>query len=144
MELDFDLLVDASRNGVNKTAEHDLWKAATQLDTWYFVARGTGDDAEPLIGALDGKPYLLAFTDDARAADFAKRRTMRASDARGSARDAASMQGGVLEMDIPDAVQYAHDLGQAGVEGVLFNSGGYAFQCSVPELVDRVKRYRGR
>lgn len=139
---DFDALVEMSRQGENKLGEQALWRAAVGVAEWYFVARGTGDDAEPLIGGMGGKPYILAFTDEEQAAMFAKRRAMQQSDARGSARDAASMEGATLTMDVPDALAYCADLAKAGVEGILFNSGPNAFQCSLIELADRAGRYR--
>ncbi|MDX2132909.1 MAG: hypothetical protein SFY69_12735 [Planctomycetota bacterium] len=141
MDTDFDALVEASRQGQNKMHEQALWKAAMNLPTWYFVARGAGEDAEPLLGALEGKGSLLIFTDEDRAADFAKRRLMRASDVRGASRDPASVEGQVLNMDVPDAVEYAKDLAKAGVEWALFNSGGYAFQTSLIDLGDKFTRY---
>ncbi len=143
MDQDFDLLVEASRQAANKTAEIALWKAAMTLPEWYFVARGEGDDAEPLLGALGGKGALLIFTEEDRAADFAKRRQMRASDLRGAPRDPASMAGMVLSMEPADAVAYAQDLAKAGVEWALFNSGGFAFQTSLIELGDKFRRYAG-
>ncbi|GJQ29878.1 MAG: hypothetical protein HBSAPP03_17620 [Phycisphaerae bacterium] len=144
MDQDIDALVEASQNGVNKTAEQSLWRTVLNLREWYFVARGAGDDAEPVIGALEGKSALLVFTDEERAAMFAKRRNMRASDARGSARDAGSMEGMVLTMDVPDALAYCEDLANAGVEWALFNNGGYSFQCSLIDLKGKAAQYKGR
>lgn len=144
MDQDLDALVEATNNATNKSAEQALWRVVMALPEWYFVARGTGDDAEPLIGALEGKSALLIFTDEERAAMFAKRRNMRASDARGSARDPAAMEGMVLNMDRDDALAYCEDLANAGVEWALFNSGGYAFQCSMIDVKDKADRYGGR
>ena len=144
MNQDIDALVEASQTGVSKTAEQSLWKLVINLPEWYFVARGQGDEAEPLIGALEGKSALLIFTDEERAAMFAKRRNMRASDTRGAARDAASMEGAVLNMDVSDALAYCEDLAAAGVESALFNSGGYAFQSSMIDMKDKADRYLGR
>ncbi|CAG0976482.1 hypothetical protein PHYC_01530 [Phycisphaerales bacterium] len=143
MEQDFDALVEASQVATNKTGEQNLWRATMALEAWYFVARGAGDDAEPLIGSLEGKSALLIFTDEERAAAFAKRRNMRQSDVRGAARDAASMEGEVLHMDLPDALVYCEDLSKAGVEWALFNSGGYAFQCALIDVKDKAERYGG-
>lgn len=139
---DFDALCTASLNVQNKLGEQDLWKKAINLPTWYFVARGSGDDAEPVIGTLGGGSHLLAFTDEERAANFARIRAMRASDVRGGARSPEALGGLTLEMDVPDAVEYCHDLAKAGVESVLFNSGEFQFHCSLIQLVDRFKRYR--
>jgi hypothetical protein len=142
---DFDALCTAAHNLQNKLGEQELWKVALNLPTWYFIARGTGDDAEPVIGTLNRASHLLVFTDEERAADFARMRAMRASDARGSDRSPEAIRAetaGTLEMDVPDAIAYCRDLAKAGVESALFNSGEFQFHCSLIELVDRFKRYR--
>jgi hypothetical protein len=141
---DFDTLVEASRDATNKVGEQTLWRAVFSLDVWYFVARGEGEDAEPLIGVIQGKPALLIFTEEERAAGFARARNMRRSDVRGSARDEASMAGTVLHMDREDAVEYCEQLAGHGVEWALFNSGPYAFQCPMIEMRDRARRYTPR
>jgi hypothetical protein len=140
--LDFDALCTASLNVQNKLGELELWKQAVNLPSWYFIARGSGDDAEPVIGMFNGGSHLLAFTDEDRASNFARMRALRASDARGSARSPEALSGLTLEMDVPDAVEYCRDLIKSGVESALFNSGEFQFHCSLIELVDRYKRYR--
>ena len=131
MDLDFDALVEASHSGVNKTGEQALWKAAMSLSEWYFVARNAGDDPEPLIGAVEGAPHLIAFTDEQRAQEFASRRP-----ASKVAADAP-----ILCMDVPDAVDYCKQLMETQVEGLLFNSGKYAFQAGLSRIVDMWGRY---
>jgi len=141
---DFDALCTAAQNIQNKLGEQELWKTAVALPTWYFVARETGDEAEPVIGTLDRASHLLIFTDEERAANFARMRAMRASDARGSDRSTDAIRdgtAGTLEMDVPDAIEYCRDLAKAGVESALFNSGEFQFHCSLIQLVDRYKRY---
>lgn len=128
---DFDVLAEASRDAHNKVGEQTLWKAAMALPQWYFIADQAGDDAEPLVAAVDGIPHLLAFTDEARAELFA--------------RDRARKKGGaatpVLNMDTADAAAYCKDLMQTKVDGVLFNSGKYAFQAALSKVVDMHSRY---
>lgn len=140
---DFDELVERSRMVANKLGEQALWKAALNLESWYFVGSGPEGEKAPAIGALEGRPYLLVFTDEDRAADFSRRQLMKRSDARGSGRDGEAMSGSVLNMDVPEAIEYLKELKAGGVEGALFNSGAYAFQCSLPELIDRHRRYSG-
>lgn len=132
MSDDFDALVEQSRSAVNKLGHQALWKAAMALDAWYFLGQGHGDDTEPMVAALEGRPTLLAFTDEDRAVDFAKRR--------------AQAKGGsmapILNMDIPDAVEYCKQLRDLGVDGVLFNSGAYSFDSGLTAVMDMFGRYR--
>ncbi len=123
---DFDALVEAARMGHNKTAEHELWNAAMGLSSWYFIANSSAEDAEPVVGALEGKPFILVFTEQERAADFTKRR----------AAHRGNEDTPVLEMEIPEAVAYFKSLRDAGVEGALFNSGKFSFQASMTRIMD--------
>lgn len=131
MDADFDALADAARSAVNKTGEHALWKAALSLPDWYFVADQPGDDAEPLVAAVDGVPHLLAFTDAGRAEAF--------SDSRAQKRGGAPTP--VLNMGVADAAAYCKDLMRTKVDGVLFNSGKYSFQATLSQIVDMHSRY---
>src|SRR3954463_15970883 len=111
MDTQFDALADASRSVQNKVGEQNLWKAVMALPSWWFVAKGTGEDAEPMVAAVDGRPHLLAFTSEDRAEAF----TRHLESKKGGPR------AGVLEMDTPDAVGYGQQLAEMGVETVLFN-----------------------
>ena len=87
MEPDFDALADGARSAVNKTGEHTLWKAVMALPAWYFVGDRAGDEAEPLVAAVDGEPHLLAFTDPERAGAFSRyRAAQRGGEGAGSVR----------------------------------------------------------
>lgn len=131
MQTDFDALVAASRMVHAKTGQHELWKAAFALPAWYFVAGSSEPDAEPVIGSVSGKPYVLAFTDEDRALDFSKKR--------------ASHRGGadapILHMEPQEAVEYFKALREAGVEGALFNSGISGFDSSLVDIIDMQTRY---
>jgi hypothetical protein len=131
MDHDFDALVDGARDAHSKVGEHTLWKAAMSLPCWYFVADVPGEEGEPLVGAVDGVPHLLAFTDEERAEVFSKHR--------------ASQRGGVptpvLNMDVADAVDYCKSLMETKVDGVLFNNGKYSFQAALSKIVDMHSRY---
>ena len=140
---DFEALVERSRMIANKLGEQALWKAAVGLEAWYFIGSGPEGDQAPLIGSLEGKAYLLVFTDEEKAADFLKRQQHRKSDVRGGASGGSSGAGSVLNMEVADAIEYARQLKEAGVEGALFKSGGFAFQSSLIELIDRHHRYAG-
>lgn len=131
MSDDFDGMVLAAQMGQNKMAEQALWKATFALDAWYFVADQHGDDVAPVIGALDGKPHLIAFTDETRAEVFSASR--------------AQKRGGeptpTLHMEVADAVAYCEDLREQNVDGVLFNNGGYSFHAGMSHIMDMFKRY---
>lgn len=133
MEQDFDALVEASWSAVNKLGEQALWKAATNLPMWFFVADKAGEEGEPIIAAVEGKPHVLVFTDETRAYEFAK--------AREKMKGAESP---VMSVEIEDALAYFKQLDEAGVQGALFNSGKFAFQSGFIRLTDMVHRYRGK
>lgn len=122
--MDFDALVETARMGMNKTGEFDLHKAVLSIPTWYFIAQGEGDEAEPMVGVVEGVPHVLAFTEEFRAAGYA--------DILGRQRGSSSPA--VLSMDVPDALEYFGVLAQHRVEGVAFNSGDYAFAVSFTQL----------
>ncbi len=122
--MDFDALVETARMGMNKTGETALYKAALSLPSWYFVAHGEGDEAEPMVGVVEGVPHVLAFTEEFRAAGYAD----------GLGRQRGSSAPAVLSMDVPDAMEYFDVLAQHKVEGVAFNSGDYAFAVTFTQL----------
>ena len=134
MDPDFDALADGARSAVNKTGEHTLWKAVMGLPAWYFVGDRAGDEAEPLVAAVENEPHLMAFTDPERAGAFSRyRAAQRGGDATG-----------VLNMDVPDAVEYCRALMPTKIEGVLFNHGAHSFQAGLSSVIDMYTRYTRR
>jgi hypothetical protein len=130
---ELDALAEAARSVQNKVGEQQLWKTVMGLRVWYFIAQGEGDDAEPMVASVEGRPRLLAFTDEDRAEAFARH----IEGKRGT-------RPGLLEMDVPDAVEYAQELESLDVESVLFNSGEHGFSCSMTRLREVWDRYRPR
>lgn len=129
---DFDSLALASRDAANKTGEHNLWNAVMHLPCWYFVGASTDDgDMEPLVGMMDDQPYLVAFTDEDRAADFAESR----------AAESGSEEASFMEADLPDAIEFCKALRDSGVEGVFFNADSEAFAASLSDVIDMYTRY---
>lgn len=126
-----DALAHASRNVQNKTGEQNLWKAVLTLPGWYFLAEGQGDDVEPMVARIGGRPALLAFTSEDRAEAFTNHLASKPS---GVKRD-------VLNMDIADAVEYCQQLFDMGVETIHFNSGDYGFSSGMVKLKDMMGRY---
>ena len=129
---ELDALAEAARSVQNKVGEQQLWKAVMGLRVWYFIAQGKGDDAEPMVAAVEGRPQLLAFTDEDRAEAFARH-----IEGKRGARP------GLLEMDVADAVEYAQELESLDVETILFNSGAHGFSCSMTRLREMLGRYGG-
>ena len=134
MDTPVDALAEAARSVQNKVGEQNLWKAVLGLPAWYFIAKGIGADAEPMVAAVEGRPMLLAFTEEERAEAF----TRHLESKKGPPRP------GVLEMDVPDAVDYARQLEDLGVDTILFNNGEYSFSCTMTRLKDMHGRYAPR
>lgn len=132
MSTDFDRLVAQARLAHSKAGEHELWKAAVNLDRWYLLGHGQADDLEPIFAQHEGRTHLLAFTDLERAdaqADLLEQRT--------------GSRPAVLHMDVPDAIDYLRTLDEAGlVAGVHFNNGLHAFAESLVNIIEMSKRYR--
>ncbi len=130
-DAEMDALSHAARSIQNKTGEQSLWKAVLALPAWYFIAQGEGENAEPLVAKVGGRARLLAFTSEDRAAAFG--------------RHLETHHGGgprsVLSMDVVDAVEYAQQLFEAGVETIHFNTGDYEFTSGMIALKDRLSRY---
>jgi hypothetical protein len=134
MSTEVDALAEAARSVQNKVGEQNLWRAVMKLRVWYFIAQGEGDQAEPMVASVEGRPQLLAFTDEDRAEAF----TRHLESKKGGPR------AGLLEMDVPDAVEYAKELESLDVETILFNNGEYGFSCSMTKLKDMHSRYAPR
>jgi len=131
MNHDFDALVEDSRDARNRAGYQALWKAAVGLESWFFVADQSGDDAEPIVAAFDDKPHLLVFTDEERATAF--------SEARSAKR---GMEGTpVLSMSVAEGTEYVRTLANH-VAGVLFNTGENGFAATPTAVVDAFQRYK--
>jgi len=130
-DTEVDALSQDSRNIQNKVGEQKLWKAVLALPAWYFIAEGSGQDAEPLVARVGGRPRLLAFTSEQRAEAFTRHLEAKQG----------GPQRGVLEMDIPGAVEYCQQLFEAGVDTIHFNNGDYEFSSGMIKIKDMAGRY---
>jgi len=130
-EMGFDDLVAASQTASNKNAEHEIWRRAMNLPHWFFIAAGDPNDPEPMAAKVDGRPHLIAFTDEDRAEAFAKR----------TAEKLGVQPSPVLHMEVPDAIGYCQILFELGVEGLHMNDGGFAFDAPLGQVIDMHKRY---
>lgn len=129
---DFDKLVEEATWVHHKKGEQNLWRATFALDQWYFVGHTTEDGAEPIVGMYDGRPYLIAFTDEPRATAFAQSKT-RPRQRTGPAP--------ILHMDLGDAITYCTMLIDQGVDGILFNPGRFEFHAGLSTLLDHFQRF---
>lgn len=130
MNHDFDALSLAARNAVNHTGKHELWKAALSLEEWFFIGTEHGEDAQPIVGIYEGRPHLLAFTDEDRATAFALARAAKKG----------GEPGPVLSMPPSDAVDYLVEL-REHVDGMVVNPGDNAFSSQPMALKDMRDRY---
>jgi hypothetical protein len=126
MTHDFEALALAARTVTSRAGFLALWKAAFELSDWFFVASDGGEDAYPVVGLHDGRPYLLGFTDAERAEAF--------SAARAAKRGIEPTP--VLSMAPSDAADYVADLREQ-IDGLLMNSGPHGFSIEPMALQDR-------
>ena len=123
MNPDIDALAVAARNIVNKVGEQALWEAVVALEQWYFVGVGEGEDLMPMVAMFDGRPQLIAFTDEERASEFAS--------ASGTRKGRGPLP--VLNMEPLEAVEYLVELKDV-VHGIGFNPGETGFSAEPMRL----------
>lgn len=108
----------------DQAAQGALWRAVFELEYWVFVPQGELPNLQPLVGVIDDRPMVLAFTDATRA------------------RDAAILHGIVGIEDSaellaipPDSFTEAAGQYEAlGVFGVLVNEGENGFYAPLDRL----------
>jgi hypothetical protein len=112
-----------ANTGAPKQSEQDALRSALKLEQWYFI--GAGDGAEPVIGIVDGKPHLMAFTDPESAFEMAQRRASR--------QNFAACPPPIISMPLADAIALCRRLMNVGIAGVVFNNGTKA---PMPKVLD--------
>jgi hypothetical protein len=55
----------------DQAAQSALWRAVFELEYWVFVPQGEPPNLQPVVGVIDDRPMVLAFTDATRARDAA-------------------------------------------------------------------------
>ena len=94
------------------TAQIALWRQATRLDTWFFIARGPEDRPRPYaVGAAQGPMVCLYSSAD---------RAREAAVALGVVGEGAGVP--LLGVPVPDAIDYVASFGAAGVVGVTLDN----------------------
>jgi hypothetical protein len=127
---DFDALAHAAHTGTSKVGEREFVRAALTLDAWYLIGVAPDDapdEPEPLIAAIDRAPHLLVFTDEERAAGFARARAKKRAEPEPAP---------VLHMGPADALGYMDDLRTAGVDGVHFNDGEHSVSLTLVRALE--------
>jgi hypothetical protein len=111
-ELDrLDEAVKAAPAG-DTTAQVALWRQATALEHWFFIARGSADRPRPFAVAAEQGSMICLYSSAARANEAA--RALGLLDAEGGA---ASLLG----VPMPAAIDYVASFGQSGVFGVTLD-----------------------
>ena len=94
------------------TAQVALWRQATRLRTWFFIARGEPDQPRPYaVGAAQG-PMICLYSSAGRAAEAALALGLVAA-----ADDAVPLFG----VPLPTAIDYVASFARAGVVGVTLD-----------------------
>ncbi|WP_454729211.1 hypothetical protein [Cellulosimicrobium protaetiae] len=94
------------------TAQIALWRQATRLETWFFIARGPEDRPRPYaVGAAQGPMVCLYSSAD---------RAREAAVALGVVGEGAAVP--LLAVPVPDAIDYVASFGAAGVVGVTLDN----------------------
>lgn len=113
-----------------------LWRGFLELDTWFFLTTGVADleHANPFIGIIDDRPWVMVFTDPEKAAAFA------GADPR--FRDG---QGDLVFMAIPqlEALRWILGLQEQGIAGLRINQGEFGWfapLANLPAIVAELAR----
>ena len=121
---EFDALVAKARETNDNTDINNMWEAVFGLEEWIFIAQGEGDETTPLVGMIEEKPMLMAFTDEARAKEFGVANNLQGEDG----------LVGMLGVPVDMAVKVGETLAQHGVFGILFNQGENNFFAPLEQL----------
>lgn len=111
-ELDrLDEAVKAAPAG-DTTAQIALWRQATALEHWFFIARGSADQPRPYAVAAEQGSMICLYSSAARANEA------------GHVLGLADSQGSVVPtfgVPMPVAIDYVASFGQVGVFGVTLD-----------------------
>lgn len=130
---DFSKLAQAARWSGKPEAIEELWRAAYELENWFFVARGEMPNVTPFMAVFPEGPFVTAFTSEAVAHEFAiKRGLMHASGAIP-----------ILSMTVEGAVRSLPSLAASGAAGVIFNPGTDGFFAPFANLVPIWEHVKG-
>ncbi|HUQ56381.1 hypothetical protein [Lentzea sp.] len=111
-ELDrLDEAVRAAPEG-DTAAQIALWRQATALEHWFFIARGSADRPRPYAVAAEQGPMICLYSSAARAEEAARALGLADSD---------SGEAPAFGVPMPAAIDYVASFGQVGVFGVTLD-----------------------
>lgn len=130
---DVDELAAAVRLEPNTTNFSRLWEAVYALDQWWLLPTGDAADPRPMVGVVEDKTFLLAFTSDRHIRDFAAKQT------------GSGGPDGIPAMSISpaDVTGLAPALVGQGVAGILFDQGVHSFVAPVAGLESMWEQFGG-
>jgi hypothetical protein len=124
--MEFDSLAsEAKQSQAKARAAMDLlWKHVYSLQEWCFIDRGKQGAPVPFIGTIEGKQYVMGFTDAARATAFARTHIIQ---------DAAAHVP-ILAIPVKGAVDYFSAFATHGIFGIMFNHDTEGFFVPLQNL----------
>lgn len=127
-----DELATAARTEPTPANFGRLWQAVYALEHWWLLPTGDPADPRPMVGVVEDRTFLLAFTSDRHVRDFA-------------ARQGAGDGNGVPAMSVTpaDMTRLAPTLVGQGVAGILFDQGVHSFVAPVAGLESMWARFGG-
>jgi hypothetical protein len=136
-KVDFKVLSEKmSRPDVSIEDKSMLFKAFLELQEWIFILpKGMGlENAQPAIETIDGKTWILVFTDSGMAMEFAKLNPEKYFPDSGKIL--------YLSIKVKDALAMIYDLNKQGVFGLQINfglPGWYIPISSLPNIITFLK-----
>lgn len=135
-----DELAKAARAEATPANLNRLWQAVYRLDRWWLAPTGDPSDPRPMVGVVDDRTFLLAFTSDRHVREFVVARA-----GAGDRPDGASADG-VAAMSVTprDMTGMVATLAEQGVAGILFDQGVNGFVAPVAGLPEMWAMFTGR
>lgn len=128
-EAEIDRLFGAYKKDPTRETDQALWGAVFRLAEWRFIARGEGEQKSPYTAMMNGSAYVLAFTSERLAHQFAARNKLERKGAPTT-----------LGVDVDRAVKVLNELLALGVYAVLFDPDEHGFFAPL-ENVERMFHY---
>lgn len=131
---DFDALCTSARSDpASDEAQSRLWAAVFTLPELHFVARGEMPDIRPFVGVVQDKPFVMMFTDDARAHKYAV----------DSKLESGAGAFGVITTSRDAAMKMVMNLARQGVYGIMINPGENGFFAPAGNVPHMLAEYGG-
>lgn len=119
-----DELAAAARADTTPATLSRLWQAVFRLEHWWLLPTGDAADPRPMVGVVEDKAFLLAFTSRDHVRDFVLRQDQQV------AGDGLPTMG-VTPGDVAELVP---TLAKQGIAGIIFDQGVHGFMAPVVQL----------